>query len=410
MLARFFAIISVASLPLTNVFALGQFSTIPFLSAVFAAFLGLASGEKINRRVVIFAGFFPLALLVIGFISFGLDNGGAHADGNEVEKSFRTHILLLVYACSLGVVHKLLNFKTILKWVTVGIVFSSTFGLTDFFLQNFTTLSLDHYFYRYSVTENTGSLAGIWRVRATFAEPGHFAFYLAILAPWALKYIKNKRNVISRRLFKFILAASFLLTFSAAGYFILVFLTLLIAIRERKMIWLLPSIFALAAIVSVPFFEFSGFSEKATVFLTKYGENYGQSENVSLIDRTLRIEAGIDMVKDAWLNENMSAVFFGYGPGWLMSNFGTGLVNVYLYLLVEFGLLGLISLIVYFAAIWWNVVRRQDSLIFYSFFAMIITFAMIQNYYDVMVIFVFSLWALVPTKIIKKNTFQANQV
>lgn len=401
LLARFFAIVSVATLPLTNVLAFGQFITISFVSALFAVLCGLFSGATINYRVVIISGFFPFGLILISLFSFLLDSGGAHSSDIEMSRSFRTHYLLLFYACCLGVIHNLINFKMILKWVSVGVVFSATFGLADFFLQNFTAVSLDSILYRFVVPENTGSLGGLWRIRSTFAEPGLYAFYMGIMAPWAWIYIRDCFFSF-RPILVGILVTSFLLTFSSTGYAILVLLTFLLAFREKKKIWLLPSLCAVVAIVFAEIFKLSDFALRATLFLAKYG---GGTDS-SALDRFSRVDTAIGFLEEAWNNGDLVTIFFGSGPGWVVSNYGTGFVNVYLYLLVEFGALGLFCVLGFFIVVWWKIVRWQEGMIFYSFFALILSLFLIQNYYELMVIFMLSLLAAAPKKHHKCNYIQ----
>jgi len=392
-LARFFAFVAVTCLPLTSVFALGQFFTISFCFTLLAALFGVAAGVKINQYVVVVAGFIPFSLLIVAFISFIFDNGGAHASGIEIVNSFRLHLFLLIYACCLGVIINFIAFNTLLKWITIGVIFSAVFGLVDYFLQNYTSTSLDNYVYRFLVQENSGTLAAIFRLRSTFAEPGLYAFFLAILAPWAFIYLRNK-PAIFRRALQLIVGAAFLLTFSATGYAILTFLTLLLALRERRMRWLMPAFCVLLAVAAIQVFALSSFAENATRFLAKYD---GNSNDTSLIDRSNRIELATDILKQAWNNDEIVIIIFGHGPGWVTSNFGTGLVNTYLYLLVEFGVVGFISVISFFVVVWWKIVRRQDCMIWYSFFAMVLSLALIQNYYEIMITFVFALLAATQT-------------
>jgi len=391
-------------------FAWGQFFTISFCSALLAGLLGAVSGVKINHRVVVISGFLPLLLLILGFVSFALDNGGAHASGTELVRVFRMHLFLLMYAFSLGVIHNLINFNSILKWVSAGVVFSAVYGLADYFLQNYFNVSFDSYVYRYSVQENTGSLADLFRLRSTFAEPGLFAFYLAILAPWTLIYLRYRYGNLQRTALGIVIFASFLLTFSGTGYAILVLLTFLLAFREKKLIWLLPTVCVLLAIMSVELFQFSDYAQRSTLFLGKYGLETGGEADSSLVDRSMRIETGIGLLKYAWNNEDLVAIFFGHGPGWGTAEFGAGFVNVYLYLLIAFGALGFLCMIIFLITVWWKIVRRQGSLIFYSFFAIILSFAAIQSYYELIVIFVFSLLAVVPKNIQTSLSVPINKV
>jgi O-antigen ligase len=396
--ARFFAILSAACLPLSNAFALGQFVSISILSALLATLMGTLSGEKIKSHVALVCGFFPFALILIGYGSFTLDNWGAHASGIEITKSFRAHFFLLIFACCLSAIHGIVNFDTILKWVSIGVIFSATFGLVDFVLQNFVNISLDSYVYRYTVSENTGSLGAIWRIRSTLTEPGHFAFFLAILAPWVFIYIRN-RSIVFRRSVLVILASSFILTFSATGYAIFLLLTFMLAIRERNIKLLFPLFFLLATVGISIFFELSVFTDYIDIFFGKYSGGLGNGTDVSAADRSMRVEAALGFINDAWRNEDLISIFFGHGPGWVITNFGTGFVNVYLYLLVEFGVLGFLSFALFLIFVWWRYVRGQNSLIFYSYFSMVLTFIFIQNYYEIMVIFVISMLVAKPGEV-----------
>jgi hypothetical protein len=86
-------------------------------------------------------------------------------------------------------------------------------------------------------------------------------------------------------------------------------------------------------------------------------------------------------------------MMFGNGPGWVVSNFGSGLVNSYLYFAVEFGASFLGLLLAFYWYVWRKILRGRRWLVFYSFFAFVLNIAFIQDYLFLFVPFVFSLLA-----------------
>ncbi len=413
--ARFFAIVSIVCLPLAHVFALGQFTTISFASAILAALLGLVSGVKIKPKLILITGFLPIMLLIVGLVSYALNGFGSHAENSETWKIFRGNIFLLVFACCLGVVHGLLKLEEVLKWVAVGVVCASIYGLLDVLLQQHFGVALDQYIFRYSVPENTGSLGSIIRVRSTFSEAGNFSFFLSMVAPWAMIYIQKSVRTRSYRIMLIaVIGMAFFMTISAAGYAIMLLLTFILAFRERRIVFVLPLVGALALFWYV---NNSG-NEIANLFLRKYT----LTNSVSAVDRVNRIEYAVEKLQSEWEQENVIALLFGNGPGWVMSNFGLGLVNSYLYFAVEFGAIFLVLLIGFYWFVWRKILRGRGALVFYSFFAFVLNIGFIQDYLFLFVPFVLSLLAVIHTNpslrhsgksilgVVRKNNHQKNKL
>jgi O-antigen ligase len=390
-IARKLAIISIFSLPLNHAFALGQFVTISLISSIISALFCLISDVKINWRLFIVTGFIPLMLIVTGLFSYFLNGFGSNADSIEVTRALLTNLLLFVYAFCLVVMYNLLSLRIILKWVMIGIVCSSVYGLADVFLANFSSFQLDNYIPRYSATENGGSIGYFIRLRSTFAESGTFSFYLNLLAPWALIYFSryyNSRSKIFPKIIVIAISCAFLLAFSTAGFFIFCVITFVLAFRERKFTYLTP-----LAIVLILASTVKTVDDNEIIFLLLSKFN-GQQQDSSRDDRFNRLDFASEKLKGEFDDIDIKTLIFGSGPGWAASNFG-GIVNTYLYFAIEYGFLSLFLLFGFYLFVWWRILRHRGPLIFYSFSSFVINIIFIQDYFYLFAVFAFYLLAIV---------------
>lgn len=384
-LARFFALISVACLPLNHAFAYGQFVTFSFVSALLALILGLAGGVGVDKRVAIAAGGFPCILLFMSFLSFFLSGMGDDASKDEIVKSLRTNVFLLVYGISLGVIFRLIDRWSIIRLVTVGILFASVYGIADVLLQQNTSITLDSFIYRFTTKENPGSLGANLRLRSTLEEPGAYAFYMDALFPWALVYAlrfwQRQRWKITLLLVAGLV--SFFMTLSAAGFAIFCFLTLIFGLYHRNPYLFIPGLVFLVAVI---WLNTAPDAELLQVFFSKY-----TGEDESAVDRRDRVNFVLNVISVMWENQDILPIMVGHGPAWVMSQLGTGLVNVYLYIFVEFGLLGVSLVLGFYWWIWRRSLKGDVGLPLYSFIAALAHFVFIQNYYYLFLPFMLAL-------------------
>ena len=384
-LARIFSIITFVFLPFQNLFSAGQFLSISFIAAILSAVFLLLFGVKFSAIGLAKSTGYTAPLLLAAIASLLLNNFGSAIDSQEVIRSLRTILFMLVFCLSLYLIQCKFKYVDIAKWIATGVIVSALYGMIDFCLSNYYNFYLDDYLYRFSVKENTGALAGIIRNRSTFGEPGLFALFISAITPMIIFEINAQRKIVRLALYV-LLILSFFTTFSATQFSILILGGVVYSLFRKKFL----STFILVALVVSTAAYTVDLPPAVNVFLGKLALSSEYTEDASRLDRLDRIDSGFNILAKRVENEELTKIAFGGGPGWIASTFeGRGLVNTYLYFVLEFGLIGLFVFLIYLQIIWTANARKLDYGFRYSFLVLIVSLFALQGNYELFVMVAF---------------------
>ncbi len=252
-------------------------------------------------------------------------------------------VIVLFYFTLLFLIEgKKMSMNSIYKYISWGVFFVSSFTILEFFAKNLLQFDFDAIFPRATVSEFEATYAIMGerfiRARGTTEESGHLALYLAMFLPFAYYYFE-KYKIAYRFMLIGVIVFALLLTFSAMGFVELIILTTLLLIfslysnGNKKIFILLGSLVMIVALISISIYKeidyyslFGGIFSKITL------ENATFSYDGS---RTQRWLNAFELIREK--------PFFGHGSGIASILYGTGSTSFYLEILVEFGIIGLMT-------------------------------------------------------------------
>lgn len=364
----------IVSLPFSNLFALGTFATISFLSSQLFLFLFILHNKKIVKNYLVNLFFI---LLLFGFVSiliylFHYDN--IH---DYFGKAYRTFVFILLYIISISIIFKKYGINHVLKYLYYATWIVIIYGLFDFVLSNFIGLNLDDYLYRYNAEINHGSVGSIVRLRSTLSESGHLAFYMNTIFPLTLLYLNFIRKKLNY-LYLLLGTTVFVLTFSAAGFVIflisIIFSTLLL--KRYKRLLVLTMLFTGIVIGSNTFYSNSILVKKITKKLTL------NERSISVHDRLNRY-----IIAKEEFDKNFNSIeiyLFGVSPGYIVEKYNSGLVNFFLNMFIEHGIVGLLIIIILLYKVFRTIKEIKLEYRIYCYYiliSIILHLIIIQNFY-----------------------------
>lgn len=348
MIRKKLAYLIVFFMPFTNALAISGLLNISF---ALASWLYILNKSKTNSKKNIFVPYnvdrIILCFALLLFVDFVLFSSG--------QKCFN-HLLMwivppLIYYNSLR--KTLFDYFTLKELesklfavITIAVTISSIFGICEFVSNNFLSINLNNFLPHGSqeASSEAYSIIGFFRSRSFMVESGHFVLFLECYTPLSIYWLYNNiRNSCARISLIVLQLVSFILTFSAAGYVLLIiglcmFLSFSMKSKNKSKIMLIFILFVLVLFVF--------FSDFFNIFIDiiKYKVN---GESVSQNDRQSRFEA---LKYFTSINS-----IIGYGPGSSYTLNIPSYISLYLKILMDMGIIGVIISLVF--------LRRQYKLI-----------------------------------------------
>ena len=177
---------------------------------------------------------------------------------------------------------------------------------------------------------------GTFRMQGFFSEPSYFSIVSVSL------YVIIRKFYGSKKWLGYLLLATIIWAYSISG-FILLFLFWSSSIFFFLKKHLIRSVSLVTLMVAIIYFEQNLWNQ----FIMKI-----TGEHISGAARLLKLISGFDVF--------MERPFFGYQPGYFISISGTQPGNVYLTLMIEFGLIGLIVFTIYVLYIFRRVFNKTN--------------------------------------------------
>lgn len=343
-------------------------------------FFGLGKPRHIYVSKVTFCVLFiPLVLILSGILNIFINGNRLDIDINILIISFRQNILLFNYTLFAIILLNNVSSQLLYKFLYYSITFAMIYGLIDFILANYFGIQLDNYFYRYSNQTNTGYILGIMRNRSFFGEPGTYSLFLNTTCPLLLNYRNNFKSKVSKLSLYLLIIISFILTFSVAGFVVL--LIVFVLISKKNLISFFTALFFLNSLIllyysGIPIIE----NLKDKLFLN----------TVSGTDRISRLIFFRDTIFNCL--DHPSILLFGHGPGWIKSNFAAGgLVNTYAEILLEYGFFTLIIIIAFYLSFYKRIALLNNVYFKYVYIACPIQLFFTSEYVHCFIFFSFCL-------------------
>lgn len=298
--------------------------------------------------------------------------------------------------------------------IIIGVFLASSFGCFEFALKSFLNIQLDEFLPRQSVNEYDPTALGEYiRIRSFTEESGHFAFYLELMFPLSLLIIKKKlcHKMLQDSfiyIFSTITLIAFILTFSSAGFGIVIMFYVIIFLPPsttgfikkmiKKKIILLKLFITCLILAIISFIYIDQLSNFWNIF---YELVFGKLGTGSADDRSSRIATGLEIFNASDIINKL----IGYGPGAYEKLNIDSIVSLYFTYLLEVGYLGvfcffmfIFSLIIYIHEKFWKLNKR---LLLFSIACGLTHFLFISNYWYPWIWFV-----IITMEIIKKNNYQ----
>jgi len=275
--------------------------------------------------------------------------------------------------------------------ISIGVIITCLFGIAEFWLKNAYGIDVDSYVPRPAVTEyDPWALGSFIRLRSFVEESGHLAFFLEVFGPISLYSFRNNNYVYFPLLI--LLLVCFVLTFSTAGWLIAAFTYLLLAVTRIRPQELLKRL-------SFNFRTFTrylllGGGVMLVILLSYDIVNYILEvlDNIILSkiflsgsaeDRTTRYLEGFNALMDS----NLLELTFGNGPA-VYETLGFsrgGTILLYLTIVLESGLLGLLSFLLFCAILFYKAVRipilKLRLALLFGLLSALLHFFIIANYW-----------------------------
>ncbi len=364
--------------PFTNLFAPSEIISLPLLLALLIAAISILSINikytKINIVVI-----FVFLFLVLVFLSFiiNLSFYKSLKPFNHLAAYFFTFLIFYLAIRNFIFSYKI-DFEKIIKFITVGLVLTSTFTIIEFICKNFFFKDFDDYFFRPSVVDYTPSNGIdflVIRARSTVEESGHYALYLISFSPICFKYLFSNK-IRYRLILCLIIIISFLLTFSVGGIISLFggFILLLFSSSKRLnfLKFAIPiCIFLLALNYFMSFLFDLSIIENVILKL------FDSGSSTERMDRFNSIFVLLDKY-------NLINYVFGFGPAAYDTLKVDPFLNLYLVFFVEVGLVAsliFISFIIYIISKWFIFPTEYTILLKLCLFSVLIQYNSIHNYF-----------------------------
>lgn len=330
------------TMPMTHAFALNGWFPLPFvLMLVFVVTIGIsliATGEA--RVLLIEKWDWPIIAFVVWMLLSVVVNV-ASLDGKVASHTMSyIAVLSLYYIAFRSLISKSkVDFDTIMRWVTVSVLFASVFGVFEFLGKNILGYNIDNLVPRYEQEHEYNPLYfGFVRARSFMSESGNFALFLEVFSPVIVYYWWSKQKTIIALVILTIVIGALCTTMSAAamaslmtgltvGISLYFFKNIFVGTWRAEFIFSMFRIAVLFALLVVIVFLVDGVGYIVPLF-----EKIGLVGGASVEDRLYRWEMALIAI-------SINPVF-GVAPGgFLVSNIvGQGVVSWWLQVFLEGGI------------------------------------------------------------------------
>ena len=332
---RIFIVLVFACLPLNHALALGAFANITMLSAVVWFAMISLRVKHINIKLFIRTAWLPLVMLAIGSLSILMHLiAGRDMVNIQLYLSMKANFFLLVFCFAIVNIIRIDNIEFVLKCIKAGLVVAILFGVLDFLLTNFSGINSDDYIYRYSNSENPGKLYLLIRARSFFSEPGFFSAYI-ILVAGVISYYDRILKTNSKYIY-ILSVFGIAVALSNIGFLLASIATAAWLIRSRRIyftVGILAFIFVLSQISNDEF----------KFYVDALLNKYTLVDEYSAADRLSKYDDAIDFLG----RMSFVDVILGASPGAYIQRYGTGPVNFYILLFIDYGLIAFFLVLIY---------------------------------------------------------------
>ncbi|WP_232696494.1 O-antigen ligase family protein [Brevibacillus daliensis] len=320
--------------------------------------------------IVIIISSYLLQTLELGFSEKGLHH----------LLSYLIVIPAFYFAIYFGLHASKISMDLVFKYIAYGVMWTATFAIIEFVSKNYLHMGdvVDELTLRaaYEPIYNISGHSFI-RARSVAEESGHYAMYLVMFSPFALYYFYQAKSRFKTFICFFVMSLALATTFSASAFLSvsisLVATTVLYLFQTKKNKVLKIILTALIGIMCITLFFF--ISDSLHSFDAVFSKLTFEDTR-SAQDRLRRWLFAFDLFQQK--------PFIGGGPGISAILTDSGIVNLYLELLTQFGGLGFIvwiGLLFVFLKLIMRIKGAMRYVYFFSMSAALIHYAAISNYW-----------------------------
>jgi len=386
MLVRLLLKLYFVTIGFVSAFAITPILPIPLVVGLLmpsAFFFSAPGGQKVKlkQEMSLVNGLFYIFLLII-LGSFFLQNLGLGYSDKALRHlfSYFSVVLVFFYIVFFALTLSGIEYKDVFKFIAMGVLLTSIFTIAEFAAKNYSHVGavLDQVTFQepYEPLYFINGMSFI-RARGTAGESGHFAMYLVMFSPFAFYYYAWMRKRAKLTLIFLLTMLALMLTFSAAAFLSVSFSLLVTACcylyrakRNKVKKYLLVITTCAGFIILTMIVNNSYGILDAVISKLTFTDVY------SAQDRLRRWGGAVELIAQKPL--------LGWGPGISSLLNDTGIVNLYLELLSQIGIIGF--------AIWSFIlltfgrmilkIRGNVCYVFlFSFIAGLVHYAAISNYW-----------------------------
>lgn len=306
---------------------------------------------KVNLKL--FTSFMPFFIVYVASALFNIDT--------ITYKTFN-HIVLYLYSFSVYTIGSYIvmdryGLDKFARIISVSVLIICIIGFIE--MGSYYLFGFEKYANFLNHGNNVGVHMGIPRLRSTFNEPSHIALFLMPIFP-IIKYVDYRKVL-------YISIIAFIMTLSASAFvgatlaFIIIVPRLLSKIKIKLKYRHLTLITILVLGLYYIYPAIPGLLNK--VF------------NTSLADGT-RFNAWITS-----MNLFKYSPIIGYGPASYYNYMDLGVFSWYIQLLLETGMLGLLSLLFFLIVPFGMIIKQKDTLLAYCFLGYLFQMIAMNHYY-----------------------------
>ncbi len=256
--------------------------------------------------------------------------------------------------------------EKVLKILYYSYVFTSIFGIAEFYIVNFTTLDLNSIVFHASVEEYTPSFLALFiRSRSFFAESGHWASYMAVLSPLMFYYLWYMQpRAIQKFFFISVSMVSYFVAFSTS-LFLFLPLSIFIGFFLKQLI---DQRISLKSIL-VYFLLFLALFYFLNSDLFMQGMVLNKLESNSFDDRNEKFLSTVNLM----YNSDILNLLFGYSPGsYEVLNIKPA-ISVYVNFFRDIGLVGVLIYILTNIYLLFKILKLNHSISIFLFISSLVS-------------------------------------
>lgn len=234
-----------------------------------------------------------------------------------------------------------LRLTEVIFYTRIGLLLCTTWIIFEFISVNILGINLDLYISRpFNEIYNSTALGSFFRARGPVEESGHVAMCVVILTGvvLALNNIDKARHSLIDKVTYALSLISISLTFSVAAFAnipLAITLTMILFFSSfLKSVNSLSSVTVFFLLFILIYFGLEQFLQ--VIYIKLDGSS-------SIDDRSLRYELALELIK----NSSLIELLIGFGPGAVRYELEFIVLNLYLLILIDYGILGLFSFIIF---------------------------------------------------------------